>query len=380
VHKFRTVLIGLFALMFITPVFAADQVVDGQFGPGALYRLVRPADWNGSLVLYAHGAVSVDQPVVLPDEANLLVSLLTPQGVAVAFTSFSENGWAVKDGAQRTEQLLGIFKSKFGAPSRVYIAGGSMGGLIAIKLAETHPENYDGVLPACANAGGSQRQFDYLSHVRVLFDFFYPGLPGHPVLPGDAGFVDPAIDPNQAIVLPATAAMLSDPAGAFAIAAIDQTPVPFASPEELVQSIVTALVLHASLFTDLPDRLHGHSFFDNRQTTYTGTLTLALLQAINIGAERFDADPSALEYLQHYYNPSGNLHIPTLMLSDSLDPEAPAFNQTAYTSAVALNGHPDLLVSRLVARYGHCAFTPAELGKAFGDLVLWVESGLKPMP
>jgi hypothetical protein len=33
----------------------ADDVIDGRFGPGALYRLVRPANWNGNLVLYAHG-------------------------------------------------------------------------------------------------------------------------------------------------------------------------------------------------------------------------------------------------------------------------------------------------------------------------------------
>jgi hypothetical protein len=35
----------------------ADEIIDGRFGPGALYRLVRPANWNGSLVVYAHGYV-----------------------------------------------------------------------------------------------------------------------------------------------------------------------------------------------------------------------------------------------------------------------------------------------------------------------------------
>ena len=81
-----------------------DTVIDGQFGPGALYRLVRPANWNGRLLLYAHGFISKSAPVALPPEADLLVGLLAPQGVAVAFSSFSENGWVVKDGAQRTHQ------------------------------------------------------------------------------------------------------------------------------------------------------------------------------------------------------------------------------------------------------------------------------------
>src|SRR5438093_8411509 len=135
-----------------------DEVVDGQFGPGALYRLVRPANWNGRLVLYAHGFVSKSEPVALPAEADLIISLLTPQGFAVAFTSFSENGWAVKDGAQRTHQLLGIFTSKFGPPTGVYIAGASLGGLITIKLVEQYPTAFIGALPACAIAGGTKLQ------------------------------------------------------------------------------------------------------------------------------------------------------------------------------------------------------------------------------
>ena len=97
----------------------ADEVVDGRIGPGALYRLVRPTNWNGSLVVSAHGFVG-SGPVALPGEGDLIIGLLAPQGFAVAFSSFSENGWNVKDGAQRTFQLLGLFTSKFGSPSRVY--------------------------------------------------------------------------------------------------------------------------------------------------------------------------------------------------------------------------------------------------------------------
>ena len=61
---------------------------------------------------------------------------LAPQGFAVAVSSFSENGWALKDGTQRTHQLLGVFASKFGKPARVYAAGASMGGLIVVGLRE----------------------------------------------------------------------------------------------------------------------------------------------------------------------------------------------------------------------------------------------------
>ena len=125
----RVRLIALVVIVFgLTGGAYADEVVDGRLGPGALYRMVRPANWNGTLLLYAHGFVPASEPVGLPSDAEVLVGLFVPRGFAVAFSSFSQNGWAVKDGAQRTQQLLGIFTSKFGSPYRIYIGGGSMGG------------------------------------------------------------------------------------------------------------------------------------------------------------------------------------------------------------------------------------------------------------
>ena len=171
------------------------------------------------------------------------------------------------------------------------------------------------------------------------------------------------------------------PTGAFAIAAIDQTPVPFADPPELLQSIATALGGNADSYSDLVPELHGKPYFDNRNVSYTsGALPAPLLAAINANVGRFDAAPSALNYLNQYYKPSGGLQIPMLMLSTSRDPVVPGFNQISYRNVVAAAGHSDLLVQREINRYGHCVFTPEELGTAFTDLVGWVEFGVKPAP
>ena len=354
----------------------ADEIVDGRIGPGALYRLVRPTNWNGSLVVYAHGYVSPDQPVGITADDNLVINLLVPQGFAVAVSSFSENGWVVKDGAQRTHQLLGIFTSKFGRPTTVYVGGASMGGLIAIKLAETHPTTYAGALAACAISGGIQRMFDYHADARALFDFFYPG-----VLPGSAADLPPGTDITQDIVLPATAAITANSIPAFQMAAVDQTPFPFVTPAELVESIVTALAGNASELAQLGSLTRGQPYFDNRFTDYSSTtLPAGLLQAINAGIERFDAFPSALQALEHNYDPSGNLQVPMLMLSNARDPVVPGFNQTSYAAAVAANGASDFLVQRQVPTFGHCVFTPEQLLSAFSDLVGWVQFGVKPAP
>ncbi|HLA09189.1 MAG TPA: hypothetical protein VJ023_01125 [Pyrinomonadaceae bacterium] len=160
------------------------------------------------------------------------------------------------------------------------------------------------------------------------------------------------------------------------------TPVPFANPLELVQSIVTALGGNATSYSDFAPVFNGKPYFDNRNVTYTSSGLP--LPGINANVGRFDAVPSALNYMNQYYRPSGNLQIPMLMLSISRDPVAPGFHQIAYRNVVTAAGHTDLLVQRTVNGanngYGHCTFTPAELATAFSDLVGWVEFGVKPAP
>jgi hypothetical protein len=76
--------------------------------------------------------------------------------------------------------------------------------------------------------------------------------------------------------------------------------------------------------------------------------------------------------------------MPALTLSTFRDPVAPGFHRIVYAQTVAAMGNGDRLVQREVpgtaGGYGHCTFTPDELTKAFLDLVLWGEFGLKPNP
>jgi pimeloyl-ACP methyl ester carboxylesterase len=373
-----SMLLALATILGLAAPAVADEIVDGSTGPGSVYRLVRPSNWNGILLLYAHGYVSKDAPVAITPDAQLVISLVASRGFAVAVSSFSENGWVLKDGAQRTHQLLGLFTSKFGKPARVYAAGASMGGLIAIRVIETWPDQFAGVLPACAVAGGLARQYDYALNVRVLFDLFHPG-----VLPGTAVDVPAGIDAIEDIVNPAVAAMTANPLGAAAIASITQTPVPFASGPELFESIATALGGAAS-YPEILELTHGQPYFDNTATRYTGALPAPTLAFINANVQRFAGSPAGRNALEHNYTPTGDLRIPALTLSTFRDPVIPGFHRIVYGQEVAANGSADLLVQRsvpgLFGGYGHCTFTPQELTQAFLDLVLWGEFGVKPTP
>lgn len=192
----RNTIIGpatAFAILFA--VLAAAQspsfvTITGEIGPGALYAIAMPTGpWNGELVVFAHGIGRPSDPVALPS-LSPLPEWLTSQGFALAYSSFSVNGYgAVKDGMQRTHQLRGIFAATVSQPTRVYLMGRSLGGLIAVMLAERFPGQYDGALTGCGLLGGGAEELRYVADARILFDYFFPG-----VIPGTAFEIPAGID------------------------------------------------------------------------------------------------------------------------------------------------------------------------------------------
>ena len=367
--------------LFRASTSADVQEVLGEIGPGAKYGLFVPADWNGDLVLYAHGfkdpASSIDLPVA--DHIVPLRDALVALGYAVAYSSYSENGLSVKDGAIRTRQLRGIFASTVGEPDRTYLLGHSLGGLVAIMLAEKNPAHYAGVLPMCGMIGGSKAAIDYFGHLRTLFDFFYPT-----VLPGNAMDIPEEVDLYTEVILPVIDAIQEKPERAGAITAIQQTPVPFTTGEELVESFVRGIGFQFRGFEDVLGRTHGHIPFGNMQTEYMGPLPEELLAGINAGVNRFDATRDALTQLKNFYEPSGALEVPVLTLHNEWDPVVPLFHEDLYAKAVAAAGKSHLLRQRTVGVYGHCKFGEEEaegvevMVEAFLDLVAWSEEGIVP--
>lgn len=356
------------------PLFATvagPAQIEGEIGPGALYALSIPADWNGDLVLYAHGYTSPAAPIALPDGGlELLRDALLNLGYGVAWSSFSENGYAVKDGVTRTRQLRGLFASNFGMPDRTYLMGHSLGGIVALMAAEKHPDLFDGALSMCSLVGGGPLEIDYIYDVRVLFDYFYPGL-----LPGDALDVPEGLD-FDAIAPSVFFTILGNPGPALEMAAVDQIALPFTNGLQLANSILSALYFNVVGTADFFDRTQG-GFFENSTTVYTGSSDD---DALNAGVDRFQATPSGRNYLETWSLPKGDLKLPVLTLHTTMDPIVPFFHEPAYADIVAAAGDSDQLVQRSIDRYGHCAFTPGEQLTAFLDLVNWAENDVTPTP
>jgi pimeloyl-ACP methyl ester carboxylesterase len=355
------------------------QVANGTTGPGAEYVIYVPEGWNGELVLYAHGYTDPARPVGLPsipEYPELLTQLrdglLCPiPGVkgsyALAVSSFSENGYAIKEGYQNTHQLSKLFTSYFGKPQETYVMGSSLGGLIAVMLAEKFPGQVGGALAMCGPVGGSLLQLEYVTHVRALFDFFYPG-----VIPGDAVNVPEGLDFATEVVPAVIAAVTDNPAGLQALALIDQTRLPYdpSQPPTLLQSLLAVLYYNIVGTNDLLSRTHGQVPVDTTRTRYSSPwLDPITLAAINAGVDRFRSSPAAVNYLRNYYQPTGKLRIPLVTLHTTLDPDVPFFHEAAFADIVAAAGASAYLKQLELERYGHCNFLPEEVLAAFLTLV-----------
>src|SRR2546427_3697525 len=250
-----------------------------------------PPAWNGRVILDAHGFVDPDAPIALPDAAPADVApwvvqlreTLLSAGYAVAYSSYAENGWAVKDGAARTHELRDLFSSRFGAPTHVYVMGRSLGGLITVFLAENFPGAYQGALALCGPLGGGRLETDYIGNVRVLFDYFFPG-----VIPGDVLHVpEMEYSADSPVVTAIVAAILANPQGAVALASVDQIKLPYTTLGQLVLSIVCPIGYNIRGTNALLARTSGQTPFDKLAASYT--TTAAVSPFLNPGVQRITA-------------------------------------------------------------------------------------------
>ena len=345
--------------------------LEGTIGPGVLWVIDRPATWNGDLVVWLHGYSNPAGPIALPS-INPIRDALLARGYAVITSSYSENGYAVKEATTQSHQLRGLFVANVAQPKRTYLAGVSLGGLVGALLAEKYPGQYDGSLLVSGVLGGSNHEIRYIGDIRVLFDAVYPG-----VLPGTLTDIPAGTDVNVAIGK-AMAAIQANPNGLGIIAALARVKPEYSSGSELAQTVLTAIGFQLQGANDLLSRAHGHSFFDNHDHTYTGPLPAALLAQINASVARYSATPDAENYLQHYGQPTGDLSIPVISMHNAFDPVVPCCHEGLYTEAASAHGARDHLLQRKVMRYGHGAVTPAEIMASFDDLTTWVETGVKP--
>lgn len=131
----------VFCALSATTLFAAaaPAIETGEID-GAKFTLARPAQWNGRVLLLAHGLRSADRPLVADlFPAHLAYRTLLEEGWLVAKTSYRRNGLIVADAIADLDALHAHIAAEFGVPARVVLEGESMGGLIVTLMAERRP-------------------------------------------------------------------------------------------------------------------------------------------------------------------------------------------------------------------------------------------------
>lgn len=347
------------------------------------YRIEVPVNWNGNLVVWAHGYAGdgLELTVDNPPHRQLLIAM----GYAWAASSYSKNAYDVAQGVKDTHALTKFFNGKVGKPNYTYISGASMGGHITAVLIEQWPRTYDGALPICGVMG------DY-----ELFDFFLDfNLVAQALAGVDAEYPPPA--DYMTTTVPYVKSMLEWVPGKFPFT-LNQSGEQLKAVTKMQSGGVRPVFDQGFLFWngvapddflfglgaggDILTKVKGMAS-DNYDTVYQFDNDPALTpdeEELNEAVLRLERDPQAKHPngLANVPVVSGDITIPVLTLHTLGDLFVPFSMQQFYAQRVAENGASHLLVQRAIRDVGHCAFTAEEITAGFMDLVGWVEYGIPP--
>jgi pimeloyl-ACP methyl ester carboxylesterase len=338
---------------------------EGRLSEGALYQICFPANWDGTLVIYAHGYVQPRAPLALPNDqigGQSISSIVTGMGHAYATTSYRANGLVAAAGAKDIIDLETTVRTLYRPdPLTTVVVGVSEGGLVAALVAESGILAFDGALALCGPVGSFRQQLNYLGDFRVVFDYLFPGvIPGSPVnVPEEV-----ALHWEDTYAFAAAVAIVSNPSKARELIRITRVPVPSQNVIDIAATAV-GILWYNVIGTSDAQRVLGGQPFDNSDRVYSGSSDDASLNRL---IARFTADLPALAALEAYET-TGGITGAAVTLHTTGDPIVPVEQESLYAEKVEYWGPLLHLDQTSVNRYGHCAFEPSEVLAAFATLM-----------
>ena len=359
---------------------------------GAGYRYEVPENWNGELVMWAHGFRGTDARLFFNPEEVPFRKWLLENGYAWAASTYSENNYSVGNAVVDTTRLTRLFRREVKRPKRTYIAGVSMGGHVTAVSVEKYPWLYDGAMPVCGVVGDYEL-FDYFLDFNVAAQQIGLGESQFPAVEGYATGPAQEIKANLEAIPGGWPAVLNEKGESF---------------KQLVElrsggdrpNFDEAWFFWNS-FPDNGSGIPGNFLFDlgtgkgnigtetkvavdNTHVFYETDLipgpSNELEKSLNKEIVRVKADRGARRSSLRAASPSitGRIKDPVLTMHNLGDLFVPFNNEVAYYNDVAKRGRSHLLVQRAIRGSGHCGFTTAEYEQGFSDLVDWVEKGVRP--
>ncbi len=367
---------------------------------GAPYRIVVPAAWNGTLLVYAHGyRDKADHPGevdnrnadVAPNAA--LATALLAQGYALAGSAYRDNGWEVEGGIHDTKDLTVYFRDNIAQPDRSIIWAFSMGTVIGFKSMERFGGIYDGALCACAVGAGATSSWDGAGDLALAYDTVF----GMPAAWGTFGDVRDDVD-FETEVQPKLIAEVSSPANfpKFEFLrlvtgtpgrGITPPPPPAFYPGWLFTDMFFAMEARSEL-----ERRAGGPIVQNLDRDYSLTaaetgylMALGVPSAVidgwlmEMNGQRIVSPPQfSRNYVEHNANYNGKIKNPVLTMHTIVDPLVTVTQENRYAQTVNNAGRGRLLFQTYTNGNGHCAFTGPQIITAVNSINSWVTTGTKP--
>jgi hypothetical protein len=355
----------------------------GQDANGAYYAIAVPHDWNGDLVVHAHGgpdlAAASDPERSVEDLDRWAV--MAREGYAWVGSAYRRGGYGTRMAVADTESARRVFEEAFGVPGRTYAHGQSWGGDVAAKLVEVHPTTYDGVLLTNGVLAGASRGYDYRVDLRVVYQYYCgnhprPTEPQYPLWMG--------LRKDSTMTSAGLRSRLQECTG-YASAPADRTALQQRNLDDILavtqvpeRTLESHLRFATFTFRDIVHhRLDGRNPFSNEGVTYSGSHDD---EALNEGVERFSADPSAKRDLTWDSDLTGAVRIPTVTLHAIDDPTAFVEHESAYRATREGAGTAEDLVQVFTAESEHSSLSNSGYAAAMDALATWTETGATPTP
>ncbi len=361
------------ALTLLAAVFAGApslaqvvEIVGGVTPRGVFYTIAVPSPWNGELVIYNHGFSLT--PAGPGPSLGPLAPLQLNEGYAVAASGYSQVGWAVFKTKEDLEELYETFVGGFGEPTRVYLFGVSLGGLVTAQAIEQADiGNVVGALSICGAMAGS-RNWDGALDLRRLYDVICEDVPGAAIPGGAQGLPFGSTLTPVDVVMAANACFAHDaPPDARTPeqqARLDRFEALIQIPPEFFNTTLGFFATFA--FADLsydPEKLDGKPAIGNRQVDYGDAM-------INADIERGGARRAQRRKLANSYTPNGNVgDVKIVSIHTDKDGLVIVENESEYASKVPAENLTVAVVVEAVP--SHCGFSAAETAAAWETLRGW---------
>jgi len=366
----------------------------------AFYHIEVPVNWNGKLVMYAHGYAG--EGLTLAETDPAIRRHLIQLGYAWAASSYSKNSYDVRAGIEDTNALALAFPKiaalngrTLAAPSKTYIMGISMGGHVTAAAMEDetyataiNKMKYNAALPMCGVVGDSElfntiaaeqltaqtfagyanNPYDSWGNIRatVTADLFTASFPAAPITP-----TTPLGQQYYSVIENLTGGDRPIFDIGFADGGSLLYPYFFFGVDPIALGLLTKEIFDTNEFNG-PNATRPYTVDGNATASAMLNAGTPILTA-QAGANRLRTD--GLRWLPLV---NGQFHAPVVTLHTLGDLFVPFHMEQVYRARANANNNGTMLVQRAIRGATHCDFTIAEQVAAFDAMIAWESNGTVP--